>query len=117
MLLEVKIGLTLAAADPADVWVGGHDQALAFQNVNLLALAPFLQDPMRQVDEGVPVRVGRNIDDVTEPFGHLFQRHGGLVRGAPRGFVIEVPEDHNFLLFGRVDALLVLDHVDFGVSG
>ncbi|PON94233.1 hypothetical protein TorRG33x02_099710 [Trema orientale] len=118
VLLQVQIGLTLAAADPADVRLGwGRDEALALEDVELFTVAALLEDPLGQVDEGVAVGVGGGVDHVAEALGDPLERHGGLVGGATRGLVVEVPEDDYLLLLWGVDALLGLDHVDLGGGG
>lgn len=47
--------------------------------------------PLREVEEGVTIGVGGDSDDVAEGFGDGFEREGGVVRGATRWFVVEVP--------------------------
>lgn len=114
MLLEVQIGLALAAADPTNVRVGGGDHALALEDVQLLALPALFEDPLGHVNEGVSVGIGGHIDDVAEALGELLQRHGSLVGRPTRGLVVQVPEDDHLLLLGGVHTLLVLDHIDVG---
>ena len=46
-------------------------------------------------------------------FGHALQGACGVVGRATWRFVVEVPEDDDFVVFWRVDALVVLHHVDF----
>lgn len=83
----------------------------------MLSLAALVEDPLGQVDEGVAVGVGGRVDHVAEALGDLLERYGGLVGRTSGGFVVQVPEDDYLLLLWGVDALLGLDHVDFGGGG
>lgn len=88
------------------------DDALSLEGVEAAAVAALLGDPAWEVGEGVAVGVGGDVDDLAEPLGHVSQGHGSLVGRAARGLVVEVPEDHDFVGLGGVDAFSVLDHVD-----
>lgn len=88
------------------------DDALSLEGVEAAAVAALLGDPAWEVGEGVAVGVGGDVDDLAEPLGYVSQGHGGLVGRAARGLVVEVPEDHDFVGLGGVDAFSVLDHVD-----
>lgn len=110
MLLQIEIGLALAAADGADVGIRGRDDALFLEDVGGFALAALVEDPLREVDEGVAVGVGGDVDDVAEGFGEGFEGDGGVVGWAAGGFVVEVPEDDDLVLFSGVGACLVVSH-------
>lgn len=89
MFLEVEIGLALAAADAAHVGLRRRrSDAFALQDVEAPPCAAFLEDPLGEVDEGVAVGVGGDVDDVAELLRHLFERHRRLVRRASRGLVV-----------------------------
>lgn len=120
MLLKVHIGLALSTTNPTNVGLGGREQALALEDVELLALAALFEDPLGKVDESVAIGIGGDIDEVAKALGKLLESHGSLIGRATRGLVVKVPEDNHLLLLGGENALLVLDHIDVvevGVAG
>lgn len=54
-------------------------------------ITSLLDDPVREVDEGVAVSVGGDVNDFAEMIRDVFESHGGVVRRAARGLVVEVP--------------------------
>lgn len=107
------MGLALAAAHAARVGLGWGDDALAFEDVEVSAVAALVEDPLGEVDEGVAVGVGGEVNEVAEAGGEGFEGDGDVVGWAAGGFVVEVPEDDHLGGFGGVDSLAVLHHVDF----
>lgn len=114
MLLEIQVGSALPATDAAGVGFGRGDEALALEDVQAMALTALLEDPLGEVDEGVAVGVGGDLDDASEELGSAAEGDGGLVRGPAGGLVIEVPEDHHRLLAGGPDAVAAAEHVHLG---
>lgn len=110
------MGLALAAAHAARVGLGWGDDALAFEDVEVSAVAALVEDPLGEVDEGVAVGVGGEVNEVAEAGGEGFEGDGGVVGRAAGGLVVEVPEDDDLVVFGGIDSLAVLHHVDLDVA-
>lgn len=116
MPLELGIRAELTAADATGVGLIGDNEALALQTVEVPSLAAVFDDPLREMKEGVAVRVGGDLDDVAEDLGHAPERDYGIVGLASRGLVVKVPENNDVLLTGRPRPVAASDHLNVGVG-
>ena len=122
MLAEVGVGLVLSPADAADVRLGGDRNSSSLHLVHGLPFPALVKDPLGEMEEGVAVGVGGDIDDGAEERGELLEREGGLVRGTAGGLVVEIPENHDFCVAvfappfqrGGPDAVSPLHHLHGG---
>lgn len=117
MLLEVEVRSTLAAADAAGVGLVGLDQAFTLENVKAAALTALVEDPLGEVDKGVAVSVGRDLENAAEELGGSAEGEGGFVRGTAGRLVVEVPEDDHGLLAGAPDTVPAAEHVHLHRGG
>lgn len=116
MLLQVHVGLAFPAADGADVRLRRRLDPFPLADVVAALLAAVLDDPLGEVDEGVAVGVGGDVDHFAEFLGHRLQGQRRLVRRPPRRLVVQIPQDDDFLRVRGVDSVPGLHHVDFLVG-
>lgn len=118
MVLEAEVGGELAAADAAEVGLGGEGEAFALEGFEVALLAALVEDPGGEVEEGVAVGVGREGVEAAKEGGEAAEGEGGVVGGPAGGLVVEVPEDDGAGLVGGVGVVDgVQEHVDVGLGG